>query len=73
MLARQRDIGQERDDGGIGKTLAEYLRRAVADTLSRPNLKTSFLLDASDTDSAALLRDAASAYTVDSNAIAVEG
>jgi hypothetical protein len=24
MLARQHDIGQERDDGGIGKTLAEY-------------------------------------------------
>ena len=73
MLARQHDSGQKRDDGGIGKPLAAYLRRAVEGTLSRPRVKTSVSLVASDTDSATILCDAASAYTVDINAIAVEG
>lgn len=72
ILARQHDIGQKRDNGRIGKILAEYLRRAVEDTLSRPRAKTSFLLVASDTDSVTLLRDAASAYPVDTIAIATE-
>ncbi|NUQ27777.1 MAG: hypothetical protein HOQ35_04580 [Acidobacteriaceae bacterium] len=35
MLARQHGIRQKRDDGGVRKTLAAFLRRAEEGTLSR--------------------------------------
>jgi ParB family transcriptional regulator, chromosome partitioning protein len=34
MLARQHGIRQKRDDGGIGKTLTAFVRRADEGTLS---------------------------------------
>jgi ParB family chromosome partitioning protein len=69
MLARQHGIRQKRDDGGIGKTLAAYIRRVDEGTLSRLLVETSILLTVSRSNTAAVLRDAAVAYTVDTDAI----
>lgn len=71
-LARQHGIRQNRDDGGIGKTFAAYLRRADEGTLSRLLVETSVLLAASRTSAATVLRDAASTYKVDTDAITLK-
>ena len=70
MLARQHGIRQKRDDGGIGKTLMAFVRRADEGTLSRLMVETSILLAASRSSPATVLKDAASAYKVDTDAIA---
>ena len=71
-LARQHGIRQNRDDGGMGKTLAAYIRRADEGTLSQVLVETSILLAASRTNAATVLRDAASSYKVDTDAIAIK-
>lgn len=70
MLARQHGIRQEREDGGIGKTLAAYLRRADEGTLSRLLVESSIPLAASRGNPSVELKDAASVYKVDTDAIA---
>ena len=72
MLARQHGIRQKRDDGGIGKTLAAYIRRADEGTLSRLLVETSILLASSRSNAASVLRDAAATYKVDTDAITVK-
>ena len=72
MLARQHGIRQRRDDGGIGKTLAAYIRRADEGTLSRLLVETGVLLAASRSNAASILRDAASMYKVDTDAITLK-
>ena len=72
MLARQHGIRQKRDDVGIGKTLTAFVRRADAGTLSRLLVETSILLAASRSNPATVLRDAASAYKVDTEAITLK-
>ena len=72
MLARQHGIRQKRDDGGIGKTLAAYIRRADEGTLSRLLVETSILLAVSRSNPATILRDAASIYKVDTDAITLK-
>jgi ParB family chromosome partitioning protein len=72
MLARQHGIRQKRDDGGIGKTLAAYIRRADEGTLSRLLVDTTILLAASRANAATVLRDAATAYKVDTDAITLK-
>jgi ParB family chromosome partitioning protein len=69
MLARQHGIRQKRDDGGITKTLTAYIRRADEGTLSRLLVEATILLAASRTNVATVLRDAASTYKVDTDAI----
>ena len=69
MLARQHGIRQKRDDGGIGKTLAAFLRRADEGTLSRLLVQTAVLLAAARTNPASVLKDAAATYKVDTDAI----
>ena len=54
---------------GTFKTLAAYIRRADEGTLSRLLVETSILLAASRSNAAAVLRDAAAAYKVDTDAI----
>jgi ParB family transcriptional regulator, chromosome partitioning protein len=70
MLARQHGIRQKRDDGGLNKTLASFVRRADEGTLSRLLVEASILLAASHGNPAIVLKDAASAYKVDTDAIA---
>ena len=69
MLARQHGIRQKRDDGGTAKTFAAFLRRSDEGTLSRLLVETAILLAASRTNVATVLRDAASTYKVDTEAI----
>jgi ParB family chromosome partitioning protein len=71
-LARHHGIRQKRDDGGIGKTLAAYIRRADEGTLSRMLVETAILLAASRTNAATVLRDAATVYKVDTDAITLK-
>jgi len=71
-LARQHGIRQKRDNGGIGKTLVAFIRRADEGTLSRLLVETAILLAASRTNAATVLRDAASAYKVDTDGIALK-
>jgi ParB family chromosome partitioning protein len=69
MLARQHGIRQKRDDGGIAKTFAAFLRRSDEGTLSRLLVEAAILLAASRTNVTTVLRDAASTYKVDAEAI----
>ena len=54
-LMRQHGIRQKRDDGGIRKTAAAFLRRADEGTLSRLLVESSVLLAASRSNPAAVL------------------
>jgi len=69
MLARQHGIRQKRDEGGVAKTFAAFLRRSEEGTLSRLLVETAVLLAASRSNPATVLRDAASTYKVDTEAI----
>lgn len=71
-LARQHGIRQKRDDGGIAKTFSAFLRRADESTLSRLLVESSILLAASRGNPATILKDAASAYKVDTDAISAK-
>ena len=71
-LARQHGIRQKRDDGGLAKTFAAFLRRADEGTLSRLLVESSILLASSRGNPSAILKDAASAYKVDAEAIALK-
>ena len=71
-LARQHGIRQKRDDGGIAKTFSAFLSRADEGTLSRMLVEAAILLAASKTSPVAVLRDAAAAYKVDTDAIATK-
>jgi len=72
MLARQHGIREKRDDGGIAKTFAAYLRRADENTLGRALVESVILLAASRGNASQVLREAATAYKVDTDAIAAK-
>jgi ParB family chromosome partitioning protein len=72
MLARQRGIRQKRDDGGIGKTLTAFVRRADEGTLSRMMVEACILLASSRGNPNVILKEAATAYKVDTEAIALK-
>lgn len=55
-----------------GKTLAAFLRRADEGTLSRLLVESSILLAVTRGNPATILKDAASAYKVDTDAIAAK-
>jgi len=72
MLARQHGIRQKRDDGGLQKTLNAFLRRADEGTLSRLLVEACILLAASRGNPTTILKEAATAYKVDTDAIAAK-
>jgi ParB family chromosome partitioning protein len=72
MLARQHGIRQKRDDGGMAKTFSAFLRRADEGMLSRLMVESTIMLAAARTNPASVLRDAASTYKVDTDAIALK-
>jgi ParB family chromosome partitioning protein len=72
MLARQHGIRQKRDDGGVGKTLTAFIRRADEGTLSRLMVEVSILLASSRGNPTVILKEAATAYKVDTEAIATK-
>ena len=71
-LARQHGIRQKRDEGGLAKTFAAFVRRADEGTLSRLMVEITIMLAASKTNPAVVLRDAAAAYKVNTDAIALK-
>lgn len=71
-LARQHGIRQKRDEGGLPKMFAAFLRRADEGTLSRLMVETTILLAASRGNPTTVLCDAASTYRVDTDAIALK-
>jgi ParB family chromosome partitioning protein len=72
MLARQHGIRQKRDDGGISKTLTAFVGRADEGALSRLLVESSILLAASHGNPTVALKEAASAYKVDTDAITIK-
>lgn len=72
MLARQHGILQKREDGGVCKTFAAFVRRAEEGTLSRLSVESTILLAVSRGNSSTVLKDAANAYKVDTDAIAAK-
>ena len=68
-LARQHGIRQKRDDGGLKQTLAAFFRRADEGTLSRLLVEACILLAASRGNPSTVLKEAATAYKVDTDAI----
>ena len=68
-LARQHGIRQKRDEGGITKTLIAFMRRADEGTLSRLTVEATILLAASRHNGTSVLKDAATLYKVDTEAI----
>lgn len=72
ILARQHGIRQKRDDGGMGKTFRAFLRRADECMLGRALVESAVLLTASRGNASQALRDAATAYKVDTDAIAAK-
>jgi ParB family chromosome partitioning protein len=72
MLARQHGIRQKRDDGGVTKTLTAFIRRADEGRLSRLLVESSILLAASRGNPSTVLKEAATAYKVDTDAIAAK-
>jgi ParB family chromosome partitioning protein len=71
-LARQRAIRQKRDDGGVRRVLTAFLRCADEGTLSRFLVEASILLAASRGNPTSVLKEAATAYKVDPEAIATK-
>ncbi|WP_260705676.1 ParB/RepB/Spo0J family partition protein [Edaphobacter flagellatus] len=70
MLARQHGIRQKRDDGGLKKTLTAFFRRSDEGTLSRLLVEACILLAATRGNPSIVLKEAAAAYKVDTDAIA---
>jgi ParB family chromosome partitioning protein len=68
-LTRQHGIRQKRDVGGVTKTLIAFARRADEGTLSRMMVETTILLASARQNGASVLRDAATVYKVDTDAI----
>jgi len=71
-LARQHSIRKDRETDAIGKLFAAFVRRSDEGTLSRLLVETTVLLAAARTNPAVVLREAAAAYKVDTDAIALK-
>jgi ParB family chromosome partitioning protein len=69
MLTRLHGIRQKRDGGGVKKTLTAFIRGADEGILSRLLVEPSILHAASRGNSTTILRDAATAYKVDTGAM----
>lgn len=70
VLARQHGIRQKRDEGGLRKTLSAFVRRAEEGTLSRMLVEAVILLAASRGNAGSVLKEAADAYKIDTEAVA---
>jgi ParB family transcriptional regulator, chromosome partitioning protein len=71
-LARQHGIRKDRETDAIGKLFAAFVRRADEGTLSRLLIESTVLLAAARTNPAVVLREAATTYKVDTDAIALK-
>ncbi len=69
ILARQHGIKKTKENESIGKPFMVFLRRAEESTLGRTVVEAAILLTASRGNASQALRDAATAYKVDTEAI----
>jgi ParB family transcriptional regulator, chromosome partitioning protein len=69
MLARQHGLRQKRNDGGVKKALTAYFRRVDEGTLSRMLVESGILLASARINPTAVLKQAATTYKVDTEAI----
>jgi ParB family chromosome partitioning protein len=72
ILARQHGIKKAKENDSIGKLFVAFLRRADEGTLGRAVVESAILLTASRGNASHVLRDAATAYKVDTDAIAAK-
>ncbi|MDR3754786.1 MAG: ParB/RepB/Spo0J family partition protein [Terracidiphilus sp.] len=72
ILAKQHGIKKAKDNDSIGKLFVAFLRRADEGTLGRAVVEAVILLTASRGNASHVLRDAATAYKVDTDAIAAK-
>jgi ParB/RepB/Spo0J family partition protein len=69
-IAKQHGIERSKDTENIGKRFAAYLRRADEGTLSRSVVELTIVLTASRGNASSILKEAATAYKVDTDTIA---
>ena len=69
ILAKQHGIKKAKDTDSTAKLFSAFLRRADESTLGRVLVESVILLSASRANSAAVLKDAATAYKVDTEEI----
>ena len=69
ILAKQHSIKKAKDTDSTAKLFSAFLRRADESTLGRVLVESIILLSASRTNAAAVLKDAATAYKVDTEEI----
>jgi ParB family chromosome partitioning protein len=72
IVARQRGIKKAKDSDSIGKLFTAYLRRAEEGALSGLLVEITILHAATRQTAAQVLRDAATAYKVDLDAISLK-
>lgn len=72
ILARQHGIKKMKEADSIGKLYAAFLRRSDESTLGRALVESVILLSASRGNASQVLKDAAAAYKVDTNALAAK-
>lgn len=72
VLARQHGVKKAKESESIGKLFLAFLRRSEEGTLGRVVVGSVILLSASRGNASQVLRDAATAYKVDTDAIAAK-
>jgi ParB family chromosome partitioning protein len=72
ILAKQHGIKKTKENDSIGKLFTGFLRRADESTLGRAVVEAVILLTSSRGNASQALRDAATAYKVDTDAIAAK-
>ncbi len=72
VMARQHGIKKAKDKESIAKLFVAFLRRSEESTLGRAVIESVVLLSASRGNASQVLRDAAAAYKVDTDALAVK-
>jgi ParB family chromosome partitioning protein len=72
IVARQRGIMREKDSDSIAKLFAAYLRRAEESVLGSVLVELTILLTAARQQTTQVLKDAAAAYKVDTDAISAK-
>jgi ParB family chromosome partitioning protein len=72
FLAKQHGIKKAKDSDSIGKLFSSFLRRAEESLLGRITVELTIVLAASRGNAPQVLRDAAQAYKVDTDAIALK-
>jgi ParB family transcriptional regulator, chromosome partitioning protein len=72
IIAKQHGIKKAKDSDSIGKLFATHLRRAEESVLGRLVVELTIILSAARTNAPQVLRDAASVYNVNTDAIALK-